>query len=125
MVQNDSLHPRARAYYDELTAAGAGFLTTNYVVDEVATRLRYDIGLRAALAFHDVLTGMCAAGHARIRWIDERSENEGWRIMEQYADVKLSLTDATSAAVARSSRITEIFGFDSDFHALGFFVAPA
>lgn len=58
-------------------------------------------------------------------WIDEQMEAEGWNIMQQYADLQLSLTDATSAAVARASRIAEVFGFDAHFQALGFIVSPA
>lgn len=58
-------------------------------------------------------------------WIDRRLEAQGWAILEQYADVPLSLTDATTAAVARARRIREIFGFDDEFTALGLIVTPA
>ena len=124
LERHDSYHAQASMHYDRLAAAGVGFLTTNYVIDETATRLRYDVGLRAALAFRASLTQLSRAGRARVIWIDERIEAEGWHIMEQYADLRLSLTDATSAAVARASRITEVFGFDAHFEALGFVVAP-
>ena len=124
LKRTDSLHTRARLHYDHLTGEGAGFLTSNYVVDETATRLRYDVGLQAALALRATLAQMSAAGRIRVVWIDERLDAEGWRIMEQYADVRLSLTDATSAAIARASRIGEVFGFDARFQALGFNVVP-
>lgn len=124
LERQDYYHASASTHYDQLATAGVGFLTTNYVVDETGTRLRYDVGLRAALAFRASLTQLSRAGRARVVWIDERIEAEGWRIMEQYADVRLNLTDATSAAVARASRITEVFGFDAHFQALGFIVAP-
>jgi len=45
-------------------------------------------------------------------------------LLERYPDVRLSLTDAVSAAVARTYRIKEIFSFDADFRALGFVVRP-
>lgn len=124
MDRDDGFHAAARSHYQRLSREGAGLLTTNYVIDETATRLRYDVGLQAALAFHSRIVEMCALGRWRVVWIDERIEQEGWRIMEQYADVRLSLTDATSAAIARTSRITEVFGFDAHFQALGFIVAP-
>jgi predicted nucleic acid-binding protein len=41
-----------------------------------------------------------------------------------YADIPLSLTDATSAAVARRSKANEVFGFDRHFRALGFDLQP-
>lgn len=123
--RNDHMHPSARQHYERLFARGVGLITTNYVVDETVTRLRYDVGLRAARDFRDRLTALSTIRRARIMWIDEGIEAEGWRIMEQYADIPLSLTDATSAAIARMGRVTEVFGFDSDFEALGFTVAPS
>ena len=122
--QDDSLHAQARIHYRELIADGSGLVTTNYVVAETATRLRYDVGLRAALAFRERLKRLEDGGQGRVVWIDERSEDEGWRVMEQYADMRLSLTDATSAVVARANRISDVFGFDAHFYALGFVVAP-
>ena len=122
--RNDRLHALARQHYERLYANGTALLTTNYVVDETVTRLRYDAGLQAARDYRTRLSALCTIRKARLAWIDERKEAEGWRILEQYADVRLSLTDATSAAVAREARITTIFGFDLDFQALGFVVEP-
>ena len=60
----------------------------------------------------------------RIARVDETTEREAWRLLEQYRDVTLSLTDATTAVTARRARIGEIFGFDRDFEALGLAVLP-
>lgn len=65
-----------------------------------------------------------AEGLLRLRWVDPRIEREAWELLERYRDVPLSLTDATSAAVARRAKVREVFGFDSDFRALGFDVQP-
>lgn len=61
----------------------------------------------------------------RVVWIDRRLEGAAWSILEQYADVPFSFTDATTVAVARSRRIREIFAFDEDFEAVGLTVGPA
>jgi predicted nucleic acid-binding protein len=95
-------------------------VTTNYVVAESATRLRYDAGLRAALRFRDAIKEALALRSLRLVWIDQRLDGEGWDVLAKYADIDLSLTDGTSAAVARRHGIREIFGFDEDFAALGF-----
>lgn len=71
-----------------------------------------------------MLTATVAQRRLRIAWIDAAVERQGWRILEQYHDVVLSLTDATTAAVAQRSKIEEIFGFDGDFAALGLLVLP-
>lgn len=117
----DRNHPAAAAYYRR---EAKRLLTTNYVVDETATRLRYDLGLRAALTFRDLVEEASNRRGLQIAWIDPRLEHEGWQVMEQYADVELSLTDAVSAAVARRRKVQEFFGFDAHFRALGFDVQP-
>jgi hypothetical protein len=110
--------------YRVLAADGTRLVTTNYIVDETATRLRYGAGLDAALAYRRMLDESVKAKRLRIAWIDEAVEREGWRILEQYRDVTLSLTDATTAVAARRARSGEIFGFDRDFEALGLLVVP-
>jgi hypothetical protein len=94
-------------------------------VDETATRLRYDVGLAAALRFRDTLAEAGRAERLRIVWVDRTIEARAWDILEKYADLALSLTDGTTAAVARAQRIREVFGFDDEFAALGLIVAPA
>jgi uncharacterized protein len=124
LSRDDRLHDKAVRRYRELVDDGVRLLTNNYVVDETATRLRYGLGLEAALGFREMLLAAISARRLRVVWVDEKIENRAWSVLEQYADVKLSLTDATCAAVARDARIAEVFGCDSDFEALGFVVLP-
>jgi uncharacterized protein len=123
--RRDRLHTRAANHYEGLTASRARLTTTNYVVDETATRLRYDIGLHAALAFRRAVVELSERERLQMVWIDPRLESEAWSLLEEFADVTLSLTDATTAVVARRRRIRTIFGFDADFRALGLAVEPA
>ncbi|MGH9293162.1 MAG: type II toxin-antitoxin system VapC family toxin [Acidimicrobiales bacterium] len=124
LSHDDRFHERALARYDELSHDRSLLVTNNYVVDETATRLRYGIGLAAALGFRQMLLEAVAAGRLRIAWVDEKAEAEAWRVLEQYRDVKLSLTDAACAVTARAGRILDVFGCDGDFEALGFVVLP-
>jgi predicted nucleic acid-binding protein len=124
LSDDDHWHEPVHRRYQELAATRTRLITTNYVVDETATRLRYGLGPPAALSFRRMLVQASATGRLRIAWIDERLEAEAWRILDQYADVQLSLTDATTAAVARARRVGEVFGLDRDFEALGFTVTP-
>lgn len=124
LSRNDRYARPAEDHYRQLRAEGARLLTNNYVVDETATRLRYGGGLDAALSFRRMLDEAVRARVLRIAWIDQAVEQDGWEILEQYRDVTLSLTDAVTAAGARRSRITEVFGFDGDFEAVGLVVLP-
>jgi predicted nucleic acid-binding protein len=94
------------------------------VVAETATRLRYDGGTKTALRFRALIERALESGRLRIEWIDETVHNDGWKLLERYADMRLSMTDVTSASVARAAKITTVFGFDSDFRALGFDLQP-
>ncbi|MGH9092375.1 MAG: type II toxin-antitoxin system VapC family toxin [Acidimicrobiales bacterium] len=124
LSRDDRLHARALTRYNDLSASGCHLVTNNYVVDETATRLRYGLGLAAALGFRRMVLEAVATRRLRLAWVDEKAEAEAWRILEQYRDVKLSLTDAVCAVTARAARITEVFGCDGDFEALGFVVLP-
>jgi uncharacterized protein len=117
------------AHYEEATAwykatATNPLLTTNYVLDEAVTRLRYDAGLTYALRFRKHIDRAVAGGRLQRVWVDPGIEDEAWTILERYPDVALSFTDATSAAVAKRAKIREVFGFDGDFRALGFELVP-
>ncbi len=120
----DIKHAAAAACLEALNLEGARLLTSNYVVDESATRLRYDVGLPAALALRSRLDQAVERGFARVAWVDPRSEAEAWGLMESHPDLKLSLTDATSAVVCRRAKVETVFGFDGDFRALGFQLVP-
>lgn len=124
LSRDDQYAQSAQERYRELSAAGTRLVTTNYVVDETATRLRYDAGPGAALGFRAMLDAAVEQRRLRIAWIDAEVERRGWRILAQYRDVTLSLTDATTAAVATKAKIEQIFGFDADFEALGLVVLP-
>jgi hypothetical protein len=53
---------------------------------------------------------------------DERSEAGVSRLLGQYGDDNLSLTEAAGAVTERAAWIVEAFGCDSGFEALGFVV---
>lgn len=121
---NDKFHNHARSYYQRQIEIGSRFWTTNYVVDETVTRLIYDAGLEAAISFRRALEDSTKSKRLRVIWVQPRHETEGWKVLTDYPDLELSLTDAISCVVARQAGIPEVFGFDSDFTTLGFVVRP-
>ena len=122
--RRDRWHGPVAAHFQRLREVRVRLVTSNYVVDETATHLRYEMGLPAALRWHAALEAALAAGSLDMLWVDEPTEAEGWRLLAQFADVALSLTDATSAVLAHAGRIPEIRGLDRDFEALGLTVLP-
>jgi predicted nucleic acid-binding protein len=113
-----------RLHYAKLRTAGDTLVTSNLVLGETATRLRYDAGLSSALAFRGMMEEAAEASLLAIRYADAELDARAWDVMEQYADQTLSFVDCVSAVTAREARASAVFGLDIDFTVLGFAVEP-
>lgn len=116
----DSHHGRARDFLKGLPT-GQVFHLSNYISDEMLTRLR-------ARAGHDVTMGMVQyLNSSRLHLthqITEDLQEEALEIFSGQGNLGLSFTDCTTVALMRRLEITDIFTFDRAFAALGFTVHP-
>lgn len=120
----DPRHAEAKAAFARL-GGGAEcrtFVTSDYVVAETVTRLRYDHGLRAALRAWDELD---AEDVAMVEAVTESHLLEAKAIFHKYRDQALSVTDATSFALMRQMEIVDALTFDGHFRLAGFVVHPS
>jgi predicted nucleic acid-binding protein len=99
-------------------------LTSNLVLAETATRLRYDASLRSALAFRVVIDEALAVGRFTVRYADPELDAEAWQLMERYDSRALSFADCVGAVTARQGGAAAVFGLDDDFSVLGFALEP-
>jgi predicted nucleic acid-binding protein len=81
--RRDRAHARVRDHYTALREAGDVLLTSDLVVSETATRLRFDAGLDAALAFRSLLEEAVAAGRLIVRHADAELDARAWDLMER------------------------------------------
>ncbi len=123
--RRDRAHRRVGAHFTRLRAAGDLLVTSEPVIGETATRLRYDAGLQAALAFQRILEDAIADGSLRVREGDPRLRTAAFAVMARYADLRLSYADCVGAAVAREIRADALFGLDEDFRIMGFALEPS
>jgi predicted nucleic acid-binding protein len=97
-------------------------ITTDFVVDETLTLIRFRLGLAAANAWWQQIDGS-----ARLRW--ERVENDRFErarnLFFQYRDKDVSFTDCTSFAVMRELKLTTVLTTDGHFRQVGFNMLPA
>ena len=118
----DPAHSRCTAARDATLEAGRTLITTDFVVDETLTLIRFRLGLAAAHAWWQQIDGS-----ARLRW--ERVENDRFEkarnLFFQYRDKDLSFTDCASIAVMRELKLTTVITTDRHFHQVGFEVLPA
>jgi predicted nucleic acid-binding protein len=120
--RSDPAHLPCTAARDATLEAGRILITTDFVVDETLTLIRFRLGLAAANTWWQQIDGS-----ARLRW--ERVENDRFErarnLFFQYRDKGLSFTDCTSVAIMRELKLTTVIATDRHFRQVGFEVLPA
>ena len=115
-------------HHEEANATFAGLqrnmtlVTTDYVIDETATRLRYDTNHALAVKFLDAIEGFERSGDLTVMAITAEVFQEAKALFRQRNSprLRLSFTDCTSFVVCWSDvRITKAFAFDEDFPKMG------
>jgi predicted nucleic acid-binding protein len=106
----------------ERSKAGQTLVTTDFVVDETLTLLRFPLGLGAAETWwQQVDRG------PRLRWerVDSDRFEKARQLFFQYRDKDFSFTDCTSFVTMREVRLTHALTTDRHFRRMGFQVVPA
>lgn len=118
---SDPDHVRCAEARDTALEAGQILLTTDFVVDETLTLLRFRLGLPAAHAWWQQIDGS-----SRLRWerIDSTRFEKARELFFRYRDKDFSFTDCTSFVIMREARLTHALTTDSHFRQMGFQVVP-
>ncbi|MCY3871272.1 MAG: PIN domain-containing protein, partial [Gemmatimonadetes bacterium] len=109
--QRDQNHTDAVTIYADLKRQKTRFLTTDYVLDETITRLRYDVSHSVAVQFLDFIERAKKIDGLTVTEIDKTLFQEAKRLFRQYDSAKLSFTDCTSFAVCQKHSISETYAF--------------
>lgn len=99
--EEDRYHQIGTVYYLGLLKEHAHLLTSDYVLDETLTRLRYDFGHAVALAFWERIARAEQKGELTVLRVDERVWNAAIGIFRKYDDQDFSFTDCTSFVLAQ------------------------
>ena len=124
-VARDNTHEAAAAHARHLADTKAPLLTTNYVLAETYTRIRYDDGHTKALIFDTLIREMMRRRQLSIAWITASIHEEAVELFRRYADQQFSMVDCASFVVARRRDVREVFGFDHHFATMGFVLRPS
>lgn len=123
-VRRDQLHASAATYARRLALARTPLLTTNYVMLEAYTFIRYHYDHQKALAFDTILHNLIQTGRLTVVWVTEEVHGRALDIFRTYGDQVFSVADCASFIVARDRKIREVFGFDRNFLTMGFILKP-
>ena len=114
----DQHHDTAVAMYTHLVQQRIPLLTTDYVVDEAVTRLRYDTTHARAVAFLDFLKDVVKRDVVTFKRIGPKRFEKAETLFRRYRTARLSFTDCTSFVVCEEYQVSEVFGFDQHFEIL-------
>jgi hypothetical protein len=98
--------------------------TSDYVIDETVTFLRYHTSHATACTALDNFRDMATAGLLLRHSIDTTLCRRAEGIFRQYDDQTFSFTDCTSFALCQSHNIRHVATVDSDFRIFGLLVVP-
>ncbi len=113
--ETDSAHKVASEIYAQLTAAGAAFVTTNYVFLEAVSLLQRRHGVEDAERFGDFMTGS-----VEMIWMTARQHQAAWDHWTGRRVRSLSLIDCSCFVIMRDLEIRDAFAFDEQFRQAGF-----
>ncbi|MXY95513.1 MAG: type II toxin-antitoxin system VapC family toxin [Caldilineaceae bacterium SB0670_bin_27] len=117
--RKDQYHKDACSIFRELRRQRERLYTTDFVIDETVTRLRYDAGHLAAVEFLDAIEGAEEKNTVTVVAIDEGLFGQAKRLFRRYSSERLSFTDCTSFVVCQVYGISAAFAFDRHFPIMG------
>ena len=117
--RRDQHHDDAAAILNNLGQQNVQLLTTDYVIDETVTWLRYRVNHAIAVQFLNLIESSRATDVLTFVAIDRMLFQEAEQLFRQYDTARLSFTDCTSFAVCQQHNISEAFAFDQHFPMMG------
>jgi len=120
----DSHHKSALNANKDFLDASYFYVTSDYVLDETYTLLRFDVGHKRSVEFGNEMTGLHKKGKINIVHINQVVREKAWEIFEKYSDKDFSFTDCTSFIVMELLSINEAFSFDKHFDQYEFIRLP-
>ena len=124
IIESDQYHEAGKTHFEALIALGAALETSDFVLDEVITRLRYDAGHTEAAEFLRLVHEAVDASVLTVHWISEVLWGRARRSSLRYRDARLSFTDCTSFSLIHDHPVDEVFGFDAHFEMMGHVLQP-
>ena len=120
----DRAHVAVSAHLRAVAAAGDRLITSEPIIAETVTRLRYDAGLPRVSAFQEVLQRAVSQNLVSIRESSVELRRSAFAVLDQYRNLRLSYAAAVGAMVAREGCADAGFGLDNDFRVMGFSLEP-
>lgn len=94
---SDQYYDQANAFMEKVKKdLTLHLITSNFVIDETLTLIRMKLGHNAAVKFGRQIKG---SRIVKVLHVNEKIEEQAWRIFEKYSDRDFSFTDCSSFAI--------------------------
>jgi predicted nucleic acid-binding protein len=121
LLEGERHHAAAKRALRDLLQDGRRFLTTDYVFDEMVTRVRSLAGHAASI---EAGSYVLESAVIEVLEVDRGLRDSAWGKYKRYREHALSFTDCVSFAVMDKYKIKDAFTFDLDFVKVGYVALP-
>ena len=115
--RNDQYHSKAAARSAEIKRHRIELITSECILDESITLIRYRVSHQSAVIFGNSLLN---SSIVRIEDVNTEERHKAWEIFKKYGDKELSFTDCTSFVLMKNLKLRKAFTFDEHFKQIGF-----
>lgn len=115
--RNDQYYSRAAAKSTDIKRHRIELITSEYIIDESITLIRYRVSHQAAVIFGNSLLN---SNIVRIEDVTAEDRFKAWEMFKKFEDKELSFTDCTSFVLMKNLRLQKAFTFDEHFRQMRF-----
>ncbi len=115
--RNDQYYSKAAAKSAEIKRHRIELITSEYVLDESITLIRYRVSHQAAVTFGNSLLN---SNIVRVEDVSTEDRFKAWEMFKKFEDKELSFTDCTSFVLMKNLRLQKAFTFDEHFRQMRF-----
>jgi predicted nucleic acid-binding protein len=119
--KRDGQHASARDSFARIARGETPYrklYTSDYVLDESLTLCRSQTGNHKLAV--ELGTDIFSSKTMVLLKVDESTLKGSWELYKQRAEINLSFTDCSTAVLARTHGVSDIFTYDDDFNSLRF-----
>ena len=113
--RSDYYHFLAVKQFTDLLQKRTPIVTSNFIIDETYTWIRYRLGPKPSMEFLKSMHDSRGKGLLEIITVEHSLEDRAMRLLQKFHDQNLSYTDATNIAIIQEQHIRTVFTFDKHF----------
>ncbi len=117
-IRNERDHQMVAERYAQYQAERSVFYTSTYILDELFTRLIYDVNATVASKLINQVSATTESGQLRLLDVDLALFYKAIPVVKKYCEHALSFTDATTYVLMKEYHLDEVFTLDADFKKL-------